>query len=195
MEHGKSFAPQPVVAARLNCGALKTWSVIVTILGDLAAAPGARVPGPVLSALTEGMGLKPEAEEFPIPIIGRRGVKNAKSFEVGGGQGNVAESFGLSPHKPHDPSIRAICADCLHPHRLVEQGTGKNLTGLYGTIIQLECTPVHLRSEFYFGSLRTSPAGSFSNKRAYSTSGTGLFLLFLKTEHLFCQPPLTSSTG
>lgn len=73
MENGKSFAPQPVVAALLNCGALKTWSVIVTILGDLSAAPGARVPGPVLSALTEGMGMKPEAMRVALHRLRRDG--------------------------------------------------------------------------------------------------------------------------
>ncbi len=51
----------PVMTALLACGTLKTWSVIVTILGDLAAAPDAHVPGPVLSALTERMGLRAQA--------------------------------------------------------------------------------------------------------------------------------------
>lgn len=73
MDDGKAFTPQPVVAALLNCGALKTWSVIVTILGDLAAAPDARVPGPVLSALSEGMGLKPEAMRVALHRLRRDG--------------------------------------------------------------------------------------------------------------------------
>ncbi len=40
---------------------LRTWSLIVTIFGDLARAPGAEIPGPVLSAITGRIGVKPEA--------------------------------------------------------------------------------------------------------------------------------------
>lgn len=61
------------VGALLECGALKAWSLIVTILGDLAAGPGARVSGPVLSALTERMGLKPEAQRVAIHRLRRDG--------------------------------------------------------------------------------------------------------------------------
>lgn len=48
--------------ATLTEGAeLRTWSLIVTIFGDLARAPGAEIPGPVLSAITGRIGVKPEA--------------------------------------------------------------------------------------------------------------------------------------
>ncbi|MCB1336139.1 MAG: PaaX family transcriptional regulator [Maritimibacter sp.] len=40
---------------------LRTWSLIVTIFGDMARAPGAELPGPVLSALTARIGVRPEA--------------------------------------------------------------------------------------------------------------------------------------
>lgn len=40
---------------------LRTWSLIVTIFGDLAREPGAEIPGPVLSAITGRIGIRPEA--------------------------------------------------------------------------------------------------------------------------------------
>lgn len=39
----------------------RVWSMLVTIFGDLAQAPGDVIDGPVLTRLTAGMGIKPEA--------------------------------------------------------------------------------------------------------------------------------------
>lgn len=39
----------------------RVWSMLVTIFGDLARNPEDRIEGPVLTRLTEGMGLRPEA--------------------------------------------------------------------------------------------------------------------------------------
>jgi phenylacetic acid degradation operon negative regulatory protein len=39
----------------------RVWSMLVTIFGDLAQAPEDRIDGPLLTRLTDGMGIKPEA--------------------------------------------------------------------------------------------------------------------------------------
>ncbi len=39
----------------------RVWSMMVTIFGDLAQAPRDRIDGPLLTRLTDGMGIKPEA--------------------------------------------------------------------------------------------------------------------------------------
>jgi len=44
-----------------EAGDLRTWSLIVTIFGDMARTPGAELPGPVLSEITARIGVKPEA--------------------------------------------------------------------------------------------------------------------------------------
>lgn len=49
------------ISALARDAELRTWSLIVTIFGDLARAPGAELPGPVLSAITARIGIKPEA--------------------------------------------------------------------------------------------------------------------------------------
>lgn len=57
----------------MGIGPVKTWSLIVTILGDLAADEGARIPGPVLTRLTGPMGLKPEALRVALHRLRRDG--------------------------------------------------------------------------------------------------------------------------
>ncbi|MDQ2089323.1 PaaX family transcriptional regulator [Marimonas arenosa] len=69
----KSATYQEVLDLLLACGAVKTWSLIVTILGDLAAEKGARVSGPVITQLTEPMGMKPEALRVAIHRLKRDG--------------------------------------------------------------------------------------------------------------------------
>jgi phenylacetic acid degradation operon negative regulatory protein len=49
------------ITALINVGEPRVWSLIVTVFGDLARAPGAAISGPVLSALTTRMDIRPEA--------------------------------------------------------------------------------------------------------------------------------------
>ncbi|MDQ2093138.1 hypothetical protein NOI20_03370 [Rhodobacteraceae bacterium 10Alg 79] len=64
---------EDVLAGVLEVGPLKTWSVIVTILGDLAADEAARLPGPVLTQVMAAMGLKAEALRVAIHRLRRDG--------------------------------------------------------------------------------------------------------------------------
>jgi len=57
-----SDATHAALAQDLIClGDLKVWSVLVTLFGDLAPDQTDSIPGPVLSALTGQMGIRPEA--------------------------------------------------------------------------------------------------------------------------------------
>lgn len=47
-------------------GEPRVWSLIVTVFGDLAREKGAVIPGPVLSALTGQIGIKPEAQRVAL---------------------------------------------------------------------------------------------------------------------------------
>jgi phenylacetic acid degradation operon negative regulatory protein len=73
MDHVNVQTYQAVLERLLACGPIKAWSLIVTILGDLAAEQGARVPGPVLTQLTDPMGMKPEALRVAIHRLRRDG--------------------------------------------------------------------------------------------------------------------------
>jgi len=55
------MSAEAAISALARDAELRTWSLIVTIFGDLARAPGAEIPGPVLSAITARIGIKPEA--------------------------------------------------------------------------------------------------------------------------------------
>ena len=48
---------QPAIDRLVDCGPLKTWSVVVTILGDLLRDPADRIHGRSLAALTGPMGI------------------------------------------------------------------------------------------------------------------------------------------
>lgn len=73
MKEANPVSYQTVLEQVMACGPIKAWSLIVTILGDLAAEEGARVPGPVLTQLTEPMGMKPEALRVAIHRLRRDG--------------------------------------------------------------------------------------------------------------------------
>lgn len=53
--------PDAAISALIREDEPRTWSLIVTLFGDLARAPGAEVSGPVLSAITGRIGVRPEA--------------------------------------------------------------------------------------------------------------------------------------
>ncbi|GKY87210.1 PaaX family transcriptional regulator C-terminal domain-containing protein [Sinisalibacter aestuarii] len=50
-----------VISALTRDGEPRTWSLIVTAFGDLARSDGAELSGPVLSAITGRIGVRPEA--------------------------------------------------------------------------------------------------------------------------------------
>lgn len=49
-----------------KAGEPRVWSLIVTVFGDLARDEGAVIPGPVLSALTGQIGIRPEAQRVAL---------------------------------------------------------------------------------------------------------------------------------
>lgn len=51
----------------------RTWSILVTIMGDMGAEPGARLTGPLLARLTEGMGIRPPALRTALHRLRREG--------------------------------------------------------------------------------------------------------------------------
>lgn len=59
--NSKSPDQPDVLTPLLAFGDLKVWSVLATILGDLAVQKGTSISGPSLSALTLRMGIRPEA--------------------------------------------------------------------------------------------------------------------------------------
>lgn len=51
----------------------RVWSLIVTIFGDLAQTPGARISGTVLGQITDPLGIKPEAMRVALHRLRRDG--------------------------------------------------------------------------------------------------------------------------
>lgn len=65
-------------SALADGGGLKLWSVIVTILGDMAQGGQVEVSGPVLSAIIEEMGLQPQAMRVALHRLKRDGWVEAR---------------------------------------------------------------------------------------------------------------------
>ena len=57
----------------MSCGPLKTWSVLVTVLGDLCTAPQDQVEGRVVTALMDGMGINSQAVRVALHRLRRDG--------------------------------------------------------------------------------------------------------------------------
>ena len=55
------MSAEAAIAALTRGAEPRTWSLIVTIFGDLARGPGAAIEGPVLSLITGRIGVRPEA--------------------------------------------------------------------------------------------------------------------------------------
>lgn len=51
----------PSLTALTDLGEFTVWSLIITVFGDLAQEPGDRISGPLLSAILDPIGIKPEA--------------------------------------------------------------------------------------------------------------------------------------
>jgi phenylacetic acid degradation operon negative regulatory protein len=61
------------IAALLRDDEPRTWSLIVTLFGDLARRPGAEISGPALSAITGRIGVRPEAMRVALHRLRRDG--------------------------------------------------------------------------------------------------------------------------
>jgi phenylacetic acid degradation operon negative regulatory protein len=70
----------PALQPLIGFGDLKVWSVLVTILGDLAAEDGATVSGPALSALTARMAIRPEALRVALHRLRKDGWVQSQKF-------------------------------------------------------------------------------------------------------------------
>lgn len=64
----------PALVAALTQGETpRVWSLLVTVFGDLAQGPQARVSGVLLARLTEAMGIKPEAARVALHRLRKDG--------------------------------------------------------------------------------------------------------------------------
>jgi len=64
---------EKIVQELTNCGNSRTWSILVTIFGDLAQNPGDKISGVLLSTLTQQIGIKPQAMRVALHRLRRDG--------------------------------------------------------------------------------------------------------------------------
>ena len=62
-----------IVQELTGCGNSRTWSILVTIFGDLAQNPNDEISGVLLSSLTQQIGIKPQAMRVALHRLRRDG--------------------------------------------------------------------------------------------------------------------------
>lgn len=62
-----------IVRELSSCGSSRTWSILVTIFGDLAQNSDDEISGPLLSSLTQMIGIKPQAMRVALHRLRRDG--------------------------------------------------------------------------------------------------------------------------
>ena len=74
-----------------------------------------------------GVGLEAQAEQVPVPVIGRVRFGDIQVGDVVWGECDPAESAGFQSLKPDLNGIRSVWPDYNDPHGFVEQWAGYDL--------------------------------------------------------------------
>ncbi len=92
-----------------GCGKSRTWSILVTIFGDLAQNPEDEISGPLLSSLTQLIGIKPQAMRVALHRLRRDGwIVTEKSGRT---SRHRLSEFGLNQSIIASPRIYARTID------------------------------------------------------------------------------------
>lgn len=91
----------PLVRLLTDGATPRTWSVLVTIMGDMASEPGAGLSGPLLARLTGGMGIRPSALRTALHRLRREGWiesrREGRATTHGLTEAGRAETLAASP--------------------------------------------------------------------------------------------------
>jgi len=86
-------------------GQQRVWSIIVTLFGDLAQRPGDQISGPLMSRITDQMGIRPEAMRVALHRLRKDGW--IKSKKVGRTSYYSLTNYGLVQSAKATPRIYA----------------------------------------------------------------------------------------
>jgi len=91
-----------IVKELAGCGNSRTWSILVTIFGDLAQNPEDEISGPLLSSLTKRIGIKPQAMRVALHRLRRDGwivtEKSGRTSKHRLSEFGLTQSATASPH-------------------------------------------------------------------------------------------------
>lgn len=99
----------------------RVWSVIVTLFGDLAGAPGDHISGSLLSAIIEPMGIKPEAQRVALHRLRNDGW--LASEKAGRSSLYSLTPHGLQQSQAASPRIYARDLDTTGDWQIIIQDT------------------------------------------------------------------------
>lgn len=91
-----------IVQELTSCGTSRTWSILVTIFGDLAQNPNDEISGPTLSTLMQRIGIKPQAMRVALHRLRRDGwivtEKSGRTSKHRLSEYGLNQSMIASPH-------------------------------------------------------------------------------------------------
>jgi len=96
---------QKSVEELTRIGQQRVWSIIVTLFGDLAQRPGDQISGPLMSRITDQMGIRPEAMRVALHRLRKDGW--IKSKKVGRTSYYSLTNYGLVQSAKATPRIYA----------------------------------------------------------------------------------------
>ncbi|MGE4610831.1 MAG: PaaX family transcriptional regulator C-terminal domain-containing protein [Paracoccaceae bacterium] len=143
MTSTKASVFSTIVNELTQSGDLRTWSVIVTIFGDLAQNSTDSISGPLLSVLTQPIGIKPQAMRVALHRLRRDGwivtVKNGRTSrhllsDYGLEQSLIASPriYEQVPEMPENWHILAANRKLTNTHKtLIENGYLCAFPGIY----------------------------------------------------------------
>ncbi len=96
---------ESIIEELAGSGNSRTWSILVTIFGDLAQKTGDEISGPLLSSLTQRIGIKPQAMRVALHRLRRDGW--IATEKVGRTSKHRLTEYGLSQSLIASPRIYA----------------------------------------------------------------------------------------
>ena len=133
-ESGHDRLPRPGVVGEQEADAGAAEEMVVhrveLVRERVHPGGGEREPGVVLVGDAEQVGLDPEPQQRPVPVVGRDRGADLEVGDLGGREDDPPEPLAPDLDDPDRQRADAVRRDRLHPHRFREHRPGEDLAGL-----------------------------------------------------------------
>src|SRR6056297_83501 len=107
-----------IVNALLGGDTPRVWSLLVTMFGDLALSPDARLSGACVNALTAAIGIKPEATRVALYRLRKEGW--IESYRAGRQSKYALTAYGRSETLAARPRVYATTCASRRPAVVID---------------------------------------------------------------------------
>ncbi|MDA7966273.1 PaaX family transcriptional regulator C-terminal domain-containing protein [Ruegeria sp.] len=128
------------VAALADPQDQRVWSIIVSLFGDLAQAPGAQISGSALTRVIEPIGIKPEAIRVALHRLRKDGW--IESDRIGRVSMHFLSDYGRTQSAAVTPRIYARTSATDRKWHLLIAEDGAGMQVLDELMLSHDCTPI-----------------------------------------------------